>query len=489
MNDDKRVSDGGSQKIQMDTSTQDSDHAVMKKVSSYSCYLRCSPRWLEQRLNANQLHSTKRKLKRLVSGHTHTYLWVHVAYFGVWSVVGTASLWLCRGKETISFVDCIFNAVSAVTATGLSSVPLRDFTPPGLLTLILLMLVGNTVFVSLLLVYVRRFQFFRHDRALTYASNAAVKLGFNQHNSTDVNYFAHPKTKTSSVCNTNGEAIDISRPDWILKTGDGQGNDNGDGLGLCPEIKSETGKVATCCCGKSFQDEESPLQADHHDNIGLLERQALITLSWLVPIYMFVILAFGFFCIICYTSFFNSKGSSRVRALYEAEEVNPIQTAMFLSVSAFSNTGSSPLDENMIPFAASPLVLIPLAVLILGGNTMFPPILRFIIWSVSILKRTDDPQRKVYEYLLQFPRRCYTLLFPSVHTMWLVVTVVAFNTVDLVAFCALEWNSAAVKADANAGVKLMDGLFQSLNTRSGGMNVLPLSSLSPALLVLYTAMM
>lgn len=167
--------------------------------------------------------------------------------------------------------------------------------------------------------------------------------------------------------------------------------------------------------------------------------------------------------------------------------MNAIYTAIFLSVSAFSNTGLSPLDENMIPFAAAPLVLVSLAVLILAGNTMFPATLRFVIWGISRLKRPDDSQKKVYEYLLRYPRRCYTHLFRPMHTIWLVATVVAFNIVDLVAFCALEWDSAA--GSSHPGVKLMDGLFQSLNTRSAGMNVFALYSLSPPLLVLYTSMM
>ena len=478
----------------MVTSTEDSDVA----------YLQWSPRWLEQRLNfiirwpaSNQLHRlglARQKLKTMVLGHSLTFYWIlHVAYYGTLTVAGTMSLWWCRGKETISLVDCIFNAVSALTNTGLNSVLLRDFTSLGMFVLMVLMFLGHNVFVSLLPVYVRRIQFFRHDRALT-ASDAVVELGDLPQNTThtvDVNNVAIVK-KASSTSHANGQAMDSPRMGQILgvlKTGGGQGPGDSDGLGVCTEIKSEIpiGKVANCC-RKSCEDQVTP-QAD--DDNGLLERQALITLSWLVPIYMIVFLSFGFVTILCYNSF-SREGSSGVRALYKAEEVDSTFTAIFLSISAFSNTGLSPLDENMVPFAASPLVLVPLAVLALAGNSMFPSTLRFIIWGLSILKRTDDPQRKVYKYLLQFPRRCYTHLFPQVHTTWLVATVVAFNMVNLVAFSALEWNSVAVTpglSDSSAGVKLMDGLFQSLNTRSAGMNIWQLSSLSPPLLLLYTAMM
>jgi Trk-type K+ transport system membrane component len=387
-----------------------STDAVIKNVGCQGC--RSNPRWLEL---AHRLGLTRRKLKKVVKSGpaslTTCYWLLHVGYYGALTVAGTVCLWWCRGKETVTFVDCLFNAVSALTNTGLSSVLLRDFTPPGLLVLTLLMFLGHAVFVSLLPVYLHRFQLSHHNQPLTVA--------------------------TDLVSSTNGEAPQILFP------GDGPGDG---GRVSCPEIRSETSRD--------------------------LERQALVTLSWLVPVYMTVFLCFGFAAVVCYISF---NGSETVGAM------NPILTAMFLSVSAFSNTGLSPLDENMVPFAGSPLVLGPVAALILAGNCMFPPTLRFTIWGLSMV----SDEGSVYKYLLQCPRRCYSLLFPQAQTTWLVATVVAFNVVDLVAFCSLEWRSGG----GGAGVKLMDGLFQSLNTRSAGMNVLQLSSLSPPLLVLYTAMM
>ncbi|KAG0504283.1 hypothetical protein KC19_8G016700 [Ceratodon purpureus] len=501
MNNGPQVSEGRPHQIRMGTSTKDSD--TVRKNAGFQGW---SPRWLKQNFNiisywsaSNRLHRlglTRRKLKKIVYGYSLTFYWIsHVAYYGALTVAGTISLWWCRGKETISLVDCIFNAVSALTNTGLSSVLLRDFTPLGMFVLMVLMLLGHAVFVSLLPVYVRRFQFFRHDRALT-TSDAVVDLGDFQHmirHTAGVNCVTMVKKKASS---TNEEAIDISRMDQgidetpqVLKTGDRQDHGDIDAFRTCPEIKSEIPRCkVTNCCERSCKDRVTP-QADH--DTGLLERQSLITLSWLVPIYMIAFLSFGFVTLFCYTSF-SSKGSSTVRGLYKAEGIHPVFTAIFLSISAFSNTGLSPLDDNMVPFAASPLVLVPLAALILAGNCMFPPTLRFIIWGLSVLKRTDDPQSNVYKYLLQFPRRCYTHLFPQVQTTWLMATVVAFNVVDMIAFCSLEWNSVAMTedlSDSSPGIKLMDGIFQSLNTRSAGMNILQLSTLSPPLLVLYTAMM
>lgn len=220
------------------------------------------PVWMEQPSSSK----TPRKsipllqLKSILSGKSLTYYWVHTAYFAVLAAAGTMSLWWCRGKDTITFVDCIFNAVSALTATGLSSVLLRDFTSLGLFALMVLMLLGNTISVSLLSVYIRRFQHFRNDNA------AAVTLRSSDIKTANDNYLAVAEDTTPSACNTD-RRIDINKTEVA-------------GSGDCHEIRLET--IKNCC--------EKPSQASERET-GLLERQALITLSWLVPLYMFVFMA------------------------------------------------------------------------------------------------------------------------------------------------------------------------------------------------------
>ena len=48
------------------------------------------------------------------------------------------------------------------------------------------------------------------------------------------------------------------------------------------------------------------------------------------------------------------------------------------------------------------------------------------------------------KYLLDHPRKCYTHLFPAGPTFWLVITVVAFNVLEFVVFCALDFHSPAL---------------------------------------------
>lgn len=381
-----------------------------------------------------------------VSRH-FTFYRLHAAYFGVLTIVGTISLWLSRKRSNISFVDCIFNAVSALTVTGLLSLRVRDFTTFGMFALMLLMLFGSHVFTSLLPLYVRRFHFFRYNTA-------------------------HHAAVNGNGSNTSDNPITICKSDQVFSSdSDLELKVIKEGFTDDPPINHEDGS-------------DYDTMSDDCVQISL-EQQALMTLCWLVPLFFVGVQCLGFLIIVCY----NAAAPPRIRNLYNEENINPTFFAIFSSISAFSNTGISPLDENMMPFQTSSL-LVPLAVLILAGNTMFPPSMRFIIWSLYHCTRSKNPQKKVYEYLLRYPRRCYTHLFPQAQTNWLVVTVLAFNAIDFLAFCALDWKLEAVEGThVTVGTKLMDGIFQSLNTRSAGMNVVSLRDLSPPMLVLYVGMM
>jgi Trk-type K+ transport system membrane component len=46
--------------------------------------------------------------------------------------------------------------------------------------------------------------------------------------------------------------------------------------------------------------------------------------------------------------------------------------------------------------------------------------------------------RGAFDFLLKHPRRCYTNLFPSAHTWWLLCSVVILNGIDWIAFEVLN---------------------------------------------------
>ena len=76
--------------------------------------------------------------------------------------------------------------------------------------------------------------------------------------------------------------------------------------------------------------------------------------------------------------------------------------------------------------------------LIVIGNTGFPCMLRFIIWTFSLIVPRESGVWEEFKFLLDHPRRCFTLLFPTTATWWLFWILVILNGLDLIFFIILD---------------------------------------------------
>src|SRR5271170_2234251 len=91
------------------------------------------------------------------------------------------------------------------------------------------------------------------------------------------------------------------------------------------------------------------------------------------------------------------------------------------------------LDANATVLQTSYYCLLTMGLLILAGNTCFPPFLRLIIWTIKKMmpEKPESPGsrnwRSVIEFILEHPRRVYTNLFPSSQTWWLVFSLFCLN--------------------------------------------------------------
>ncbi|CAI6002190.1 unnamed protein product [Closterium sp. NIES-64] len=212
-----------------------------------------------------------------------------------------------------------------------------------------------------------------------------------------------------------------------------------------------------------------------------LELRALELLSWLVPVYFLVVQAVAVLLMLVLVHV-----SPSVRQVLDRNSVNSVFFSVFQVVSAFSNTGLMLLNSNMMDFNSNVPMLLLLSLLMLLGNTLFAPTLRGLL---LLLHRTAKGEQKVvYEYLLQHPRKCYTHLFPRSSTLWLVATVVAFNSIEFIFFCVFDWHSTALDG-LSSSTKVLVGYFQSICTRTTGYNAVVLALLSPPMLVLYIGLM
>jgi hypothetical protein len=168
--------------------------------------------------------------------------------------------------------------------------------------------------------------------------------------------------------------------------------------------------------------------------LGGAEYEAVVFLSWVVPIYFFLWQLLG--CLAC-GAYVNNYYASTT----EQNGINPYWTGAFNAVSAFNNSGMSLLDANMTVFDRAIYLLLTMGLLILAGNTMYPVFLRWIVWTIrQLLPRNEEwsDARATLQFLLDHPRRCYTNMFPAPHTWWLLLSVIVLNGIDTVMFIILN---------------------------------------------------
>ncbi|KAM7191924.1 Cation transport domain containing protein [Rhypophila sp. PSN 637] len=229
------------------------------------------------------------------------------------------------------------------------------------------------------------------------------------------------------------------------------------------------------------------LTAEERDRLGGCEYRALKVLSVIVPLYFVLWQLLG--CIALGAWIHNNQPEPSL-----ANGIKPWWLGIFNGASAFNNSGMSLLDANMIPFQQSTFVLITMGLLILAGNTAYPIFLRLIIWSLlqllTLVTEGDDfiDLKDTFRFILKYPRRVYTNLFPSRPTWWLLSMLILLNSVDWVAFELLNLGNPAIES-IPAGSRVLDGLFQALAVRSGGFYVVAIPSTYIGLQVLYVIMM
>ncbi|CUS24641.1 LAQU0S18e00914g1_1 [Lachancea quebecensis] len=174
--------------------------------------------------------------------------------------------------------------------------------------------------------------------------------------------------------------------------------------------------------------------------------------------------------------------------LVREDGVTPAWWGFFTSMSSFNDLGMTLTPDSMVSFNKAIYPLIVMMWFIIIGNTGFPVFLRFIIWVMFKVSPELSLIKESLGFLLDHPRRCFTLLFPSAPTWWLLFILVTLNVIDLILFIVLDLNSQVVEG-LSSGFKVLNGLFQAVSTRTAGFTILNLSKLHPSIQVSYMLMM
>ncbi|KAI8968105.1 cation transport protein-domain-containing protein [Trametes punicea] len=180
------------------------------------------------------------------------------------------------------------------------------------------------------------------------------------------------------------------------------------------------------------------LSREQLEELGGVEYRALTALLWLVAGYHIGLQLLAFVVIAPYMSISRWSADFQPPALHK-----PISTTWFSIyqvVSAYTNTGTSLVDESMVPFQEAYPMIAFMILLILAGNTAF----------VSIL--------------------------------------LSIAATDWFCFLVLDIGNPAIES-IPLGVRFIIGLLQAVAVRAAGFATVTLAALAPAVKVLYVVMM
>ncbi|KAI4188415.1 MAG: hypothetical protein LQ348_003933, partial [Seirophora lacunosa] len=162
---------------------------------------------------------------------------------------------------------------------------------------------------------------------------------------------------------------------------------------------------------------------------------------------------------------------------------------IFTPASLFNDLGFTLTPNSMISFQRAVVPLLFGTFFIIIGNTGFPCMLRLVLWLLSKLVPRDSGVWEELKFLLDHPRRCFTLLFPTDATAWLFWILVLLNGLDLILFIVLDLHDPVVTNIGSVGYRILNGLFQASSTRTAGFSIVNLADLHPGIQVSYMIMM
>lgn len=225
------------------------------------------------------------------------------------------------------------------------------------------------------------------------------------------------------------------------------------------------------------------MSEEQREELGGIEYRSLKTLAIVLLIYFWGFWLLGTVCLVPWI-----VRSDKYGAVVDEVEQGRVWWGFFTAHSSFMDLGYTLTPDSMNSFNTAVFPLLLISFLIVIGNTGFPVMLRFVIWIFSLVVPRDSGAFEELKFLLDHPRRCFTLLFPSGATWWLFWLLVILNGIDLLFYCVLDLGSGPIMK-MPPGVRVLDGLFQAFSTRTAGFSCVNLADLHPAVQASYMIMM
>lgn len=186
------------------------------------------------------------------------------------------------------------------------------------------------------------------------------------------------------------------------------------------------------------------LSEEQRNELGGIEYRALKTLAVVLIAYYVFFHVFGLISLVGWIMCHPKWGS----VVKEAGQGRP-WWGIFMAASAFNDVGFTLTPDSMNSFQTAIWPLLLMTFLIIIGNTGFPCMLRLIIWVTSKIAPTGSALWEELRFLLDHPRRCFTLLFPRNATWWLFAILIILNGVDLIFFIILDVSTPRLAVESD----------------------------------------
>lgn len=234
--------------------------------------------------------------------------------------------------------------------------------------------------------------------------------------------------------------------------------------------------------GRNFN--HIPFTKQQKEELDGIEYQAMKLLGRVIFGYYFGILVISTLCLFWLVR--QKKGYEEI--LVSDGCLNSTWWAFFTALSAFSNEGLTLNISSFKVFDQEISLLSIITIIVLAGNIVFPINLRILVWTLRLMTRPSTMAYDSLTFLLEHPRRCFTLIFPSGATWWLLFVLICMNMLDWALFAVLDFGRESLSY-LPEWYKGFDGLFQVICTRTTGFNVFQLADFSHAFQLSYVVMM
>ncbi|KAL1801178.1 hypothetical protein ACET3X_001520 [Alternaria dauci] len=153
--------------------------------------------------------------------------------------------------------------------------------------------------------------------------------------------------------------------------------------------------------------------------------------------------------------------------------------AFYSAQTMVNNLGLTLTPDSMISFRDATWPMLVMSFLAFAGNTFYPVFLRLLIWIIYKLAPAGSSLEESLRFLLDHPRRCYTLLFPATATWILAAILFALNFIDTLLIIVLDLDNPEVNV-LPVGRRILAATFQSASSRHTGTATFNLAAVNPA---------